>query len=251
MSAVVLNISTMYTPHLHILRDTCCVRQLPSTPLPPLLLLQIDASRQQELRQLAVRKYLDALCVYFWAATSTIFTLFTFGLVVLLGQPLTAQVVFTSLALFGILIAPLNAFPWVVNGVVEALVSVRRLQAFLVVRDIKAHWSEQQAARSGGGGGSRRATGHSGGGSVVGEEVKGAGAGTGGGGHVGYSPGEVEHAVAAQFMHASFAWKQVSWPGHAPAWCGACTSCQVLSQRCIPGVPATAACTKGSPVARA
>ena len=43
-------------------------------------------------------------------------------------ERLHAQVVFTSLALFSVLIAPLNSFPWVVNGCVEAFVSVRRLQ---------------------------------------------------------------------------------------------------------------------------
>ena len=43
-------------------------------------------------------------------------SLATFGLYVLLGRQLTAPLVFTSLALFGVLIAPLNAFPWVVNG---------------------------------------------------------------------------------------------------------------------------------------
>lgn len=43
-------------------------------------------------------------------------SLATFGLFVLLGKALTAPLVFTSLALFNVLIAPLNAFPWVVNG---------------------------------------------------------------------------------------------------------------------------------------
>ena len=75
-----------------------------------------------------MRKYLDALCVYFWATTSVFFSLCTFAAFVLLGHELTASKVFTSLALFNVLIAPLNAFPWVVNGIVEAVVSMRRLQ---------------------------------------------------------------------------------------------------------------------------
>jgi ATP-binding cassette, subfamily C (CFTR/MRP), member 10 len=90
--------------------------------------LQVEAARWGELRALSTRKYLDALCVYFWAATSLLFSLGTFGLYVLLGNRLSASVVFTSLALFGVLLAPLNSFPWVVNGVVEAWVSVGRLQ---------------------------------------------------------------------------------------------------------------------------
>lgn len=98
-------------------------------------------ARQGELKALAVRKYLDALCVYFWAATSLLFSLFTFGLFVLLGHKLTAEVVFTSLALFNVLIAPLNSFPWVLNGIVEAIVSVRRLQNFLVSWETSSGWA--------------------------------------------------------------------------------------------------------------
>lgn len=63
-----------------------------------------------------MRKYLDAFCVLLWAVTGTLFSLLTFGLLALLGRPLTPALVFTSLALFNVLIAPLNAFPWVVRG---------------------------------------------------------------------------------------------------------------------------------------
>lgn len=38
---------------------------------------------------------------------------------------------FTSLSLFSILLGPLNAYPWVINGLVEAWVSLKRVQAFL------------------------------------------------------------------------------------------------------------------------
>jgi ATP-binding cassette subfamily C (CFTR/MRP) protein 10 len=44
--------------------------------------------RSAELSALARRKYLDALCVYFWAATQLLLSGTTFGLMVLLGQPL-------------------------------------------------------------------------------------------------------------------------------------------------------------------
>jgi hypothetical protein len=50
-------------------------------------------------------------------------------------------VVFTSLALFNVLIAPLNAFPWVVNGVVEALVSMKRLQRYLLLPQRSPGWA--------------------------------------------------------------------------------------------------------------
>ena len=46
---------------------------------------------------------------------------------------LTAAKVFTAMALFGMLTGPLNAFPFVVNGMVEAAVSIRRISQFLTL----------------------------------------------------------------------------------------------------------------------
>ena len=119
-------------------RQTFCVHFHQSKSMP-----QVNEARKGEVQSLAVRKYLDALCVYFWAATSLLFSLFTFGLFVLLGHRLTAEVVFTSLALFNVLISPLNSFPWVLNGLVEAVVSVRRLQGFLSAWETKSDWAYQ------------------------------------------------------------------------------------------------------------
>ncbi|KAF8393024.1 hypothetical protein HHK36_021265 [Tetracentron sinense] len=39
--------------------------------------------------------------------------------------------VFTCLALFNTLISPLNSFPWVINGLIDAIISTRRLSRFL------------------------------------------------------------------------------------------------------------------------
>ncbi|XP_078671973.1 ATP-binding cassette sub-family C member 10-like [Branchiostoma floridae x Branchiostoma belcheri] len=92
--------------------------------------------RQLELKSLRGRKYLDALCVYFWATTPVLISILTFTTYSALGNKLTAAKVFTSVALFNMLISPLNAFPWVINGLMEAWVSVKRLQAFLQLREI-------------------------------------------------------------------------------------------------------------------
>ena len=91
---------------------------------------RVDTIRQEELKQLAGRKYLDAMCVYLWATTPVLISVLTFVTYALLGNPLTAARVFTSVALFAMLTGPLNAFPWVLNGLVESLVSIRRLEAF-------------------------------------------------------------------------------------------------------------------------
>lgn len=48
---------------------------------------------------------------------------------------LFALQVFTSLALFNVLILPLNAFPWVVNGIVE----VRVLLSFITATYRRGH----------------------------------------------------------------------------------------------------------------
>ena len=46
--------------------------------------------------------------------------------------------VFTSIALFNMLIAPLNAFPWVLNGLMEAWISLRRIEDYINQPEIKA-----------------------------------------------------------------------------------------------------------------
>ena len=94
---------------------------------------KIFKSRQEELKFLKGRKYLDAVCVYLWATTPVLISVITFATFVLVGNTLTAARVFTSVALFAMLTGPLNAFPWALNGLIEALVSLKRLSSFLSV----------------------------------------------------------------------------------------------------------------------
>ena len=92
---------------------------------------KVQGTRQEELKHLAGRKYLDALCVYLWATTPVLISVLTFVIYVMLGNTLTAAKVFTAVALFSMLTGPLNAFPWVLNGLIEAGVSIKRLEQFL------------------------------------------------------------------------------------------------------------------------
>ncbi|GLV33119.1 uncharacterized protein CBL_10466 [Carabus blaptoides fortunei] len=96
----------------------------------------ITKQRSGELRYLKGRKYLDALCVYFWATTPVLISILTFGTYVLMGKHLNAATVFTSMALLNMLIGPLNAFPWVLNGLTEAWVSIKRVQRLLDLPDL-------------------------------------------------------------------------------------------------------------------
>ena len=97
----------------------------------PAFRARIAGARTGEVRQLAVRKGLDALCVWAWAATSLLTMLATFGAAALSGVRLGSAPAFTCLALFGTLVAPLNSLPWVIGGLVDAGVSGRRLVTFL------------------------------------------------------------------------------------------------------------------------
>ncbi|XP_055879588.1 ATP-binding cassette sub-family C member 10-like [Biomphalaria glabrata] len=97
----------------------------------------INEIRRKELKCLRGRKYLDAMCVFFWATAPVLMAILTFTTFVLLGNKLTAAKVFTSLSLFLMLISPLNSFPWVINGLVEAWVSLKRVQNFVCLEDNK------------------------------------------------------------------------------------------------------------------
>nr|CAD7568275.1 unnamed protein product [Timema californicum] len=97
---------------------------------------KINLIRDKELKYLRGRKYLDAICVYFWATTPVLISILTFTTYVLMGNKLTAATVFTSMALLNMLIAPLNAFPWVLNGLMESWVSLKRIQRLMKMPDL-------------------------------------------------------------------------------------------------------------------
>uniref|UniRef100_A0AAY4DI15 ATP-binding cassette sub-family C member 10 n=1 Tax=Denticeps clupeoides TaxID=299321 RepID=A0AAY4DI15_9TELE len=107
---------------------------------------KISKCREQELAHLKTIKYLDAVCVYTWAALPVVISILTFITYVLLGHQLTAAKVFTTLALVGMLILPLNSFPWVLNGTLEAKVSLDRIQHFLRLQNQDMNSYYQQGA---------------------------------------------------------------------------------------------------------
>uniref|UniRef100_K3WUY0 ABC-type xenobiotic transporter n=1 Tax=Globisporangium ultimum (strain ATCC 200006 / CBS 805.95 / DAOM BR144) TaxID=431595 RepID=K3WUY0_GLOUD len=94
-------------------------------------LAKVDAYRQLEMGRLAVRKYLDALCVFFWASTPVIVQTSVFATVIYSGHDITAANAFTAVSLLDRLIFPMNYFPWIINGFLEARVSALRIRDFL------------------------------------------------------------------------------------------------------------------------
>ncbi|XP_059046342.1 uncharacterized protein LOC131841950 [Achroia grisella] len=97
---------------------------------------KISEARKSELRYLRARKYLDAVCVVLWATTPVLVAALTLGTHALRHRALDAPTVFTTVALINMLIAPLNAFPWVLNGLTEAWVSIKRIQKLLDLPDM-------------------------------------------------------------------------------------------------------------------
>ena len=60
---------------------------------------KVSVLRDLELSSLKGRKYLDALCVFFWATTPVLISILTFTTYTLLGHQLTAakvSVIFTQ-----------------------------------------------------------------------------------------------------------------------------------------------------------
>ena len=51
---------------------------------------KINDLREAELKSLKGRKYLDAMCVYFWATTPVLISILTFTTYSLMGNQLTA-----------------------------------------------------------------------------------------------------------------------------------------------------------------
>lgn len=92
---------------------------------------KMDAYRQLEMGRLTVRKYLDALCVFFWASTPVIVQTAVFATVIYSGHDISAANAFTAVSLLDRLVFPMNYFPWIINGFLEARVSALRIREFL------------------------------------------------------------------------------------------------------------------------
>ena len=92
---------------------------------------KIERVRREELHNLKIIKYSDSVCVFLWAMTSLFMSAGTFGVWFLMGKKLTSERVYPTMSLFNIIIMPINAIPWVINGMVESYVSLVRLDQYM------------------------------------------------------------------------------------------------------------------------
>jgi len=87
--------------------------------------------RDLEISFIKKGKFMDALCVYFWSTTTIIVTTFTFEIYLLMGYALNSENIFTTIALYNILVFPLNALPWTIGGIKTGMISIDRVKDFI------------------------------------------------------------------------------------------------------------------------
>lgn len=97
---------------------------------------QLQDIRTEELIKL--RRLLLVRTLNFLVSTITpiLIAVGTFTMYSLLGNRLTAAKVFTSLALFNLLRKPMQMYPRVMNAVLDAWVSIKRLQTYLLEDEV-------------------------------------------------------------------------------------------------------------------
>jgi ATP-binding cassette subfamily C (CFTR/MRP) protein 1 len=97
-------------------------------------LAQVTEVRQHELLALRKQNVLRALNTFSIVGIPLLVGLATFSLYAGLGNSTRPEVAFPSLALLNSLIFPLTYLPMSVTAAINALLALRRIQAFLLVR---------------------------------------------------------------------------------------------------------------------
>ncbi|XP_011616814.2 canalicular multispecific organic anion transporter 2 isoform X2 [Takifugu rubripes] len=94
---------------------------------------KVLAIRQKELNVLRKMAYLGALSTMAWTSAPFLVAITTFAVYVKVDENniLDAEKAFVSLSLFNILRFPLNMLPQVISSIVQANVSLKRIQSFL------------------------------------------------------------------------------------------------------------------------
>jgi ABC-type multidrug transport system fused ATPase/permease subunit len=80
---------------------------------------------------------MSAVQNFTWASIPFLVSLSTFAIYVLVSNtPLTSEIAFVAIALFGLLQFPLTAFPNVITSVIEASVSLYRIEKYLSAQEL-------------------------------------------------------------------------------------------------------------------
>jgi len=87
--------------------------------------------RKKEFDLISKMKYLDSFCVILWGLTSISIITATFIAYSLMGYDIVKVNVFTDIAYFQMLIAPLNSLPWTIGAVINSLNALKRIKSYL------------------------------------------------------------------------------------------------------------------------
>jgi ATP-binding cassette subfamily C (CFTR/MRP) protein 10 len=99
---------------------------------------KILSIRKNEFFYLKIKKYLDAFCVFFWATLTIIISTIIFCLNEHFeNESVKSLNVFTAIALFNILLVPLNSLPWTIGGMITGKVSFKRISQFYNGKEMK------------------------------------------------------------------------------------------------------------------
>nr|AAL85711.1 ABC transporter ABCC.8 [Dictyostelium discoideum] len=96
----------------------------------------VNEIRNKELDVMKAIKYIQGFSLLLWSMSPVFVSVSTFTVYILTGQVLSATQAFPALSLFNVMQFPINMLPSVVSSIIEASVSVARLQKFLLKKDL-------------------------------------------------------------------------------------------------------------------
>ncbi|KAJ3118107.1 hypothetical protein HDU96_003875 [Phlyctochytrium bullatum] len=100
---------------------------------------KIDELREKEISIRWRVAMLNALNRILWYSAPSMTALTTLGFyTAVMNKPLTAEIAFTALSLFNVLKVPLERFPDTIVQLLDAMVSVRRIESYLNESDMEA-----------------------------------------------------------------------------------------------------------------
>jgi ATP-binding cassette subfamily C (CFTR/MRP) protein 1 len=98
----------------------------------------LDVRNNQELTMLKKIGYNNSMSFFFWSSTPFLVALGTFATYALTSpHPLTSDKIFPAISLFGLLAFPLGVFSNIISSIIEATVSVTRLESYLVAKELQ------------------------------------------------------------------------------------------------------------------
>ena len=97
---------------------------------------KIQSIRELELARLKVVQLIRAFNSWVSGTSPVIVCVCSLSVYVLLGNPITAEVIFPAVSLFNLLRFPLSVFPSMVSSTAEVWVSIKRIQNFLISEEM-------------------------------------------------------------------------------------------------------------------